>query len=147
MPKPTVVAVVLLSCWSYAASESEGKVDGRDLDLLCAAIVNGSKDPRFDMNEDGVINLEDITDPASGWLQAGGVHNLPLTGGRSFLPGDANLDGRVDGRDFFIWNANKFRKTSRWTQGDFNADGIVDAQDYSIWSAHKFLSSRTYFRH
>jgi hypothetical protein len=132
--------VVLLWCWPYAAA---GVVDGRDLDMLSEAIVNGSKDPKFDMNDDGVVNLEDITDPDSGWLNAGGSHYPTKTAGRAFLPGDANLDGRVDGADFLIWNANKLRRTSRWTQGDFNADGVVDGLDFSIWNDNKFLSSKT----
>jgi hypothetical protein len=46
------------------------------------------------------------------------------------LPGDANLDSRVDGADFMILYGN-FGKTSRtWEQGDFDGNGDVDFVDY-----------------
>ena len=56
------------------------------------------------------------------------------------LPGDANLDGVVDGSDFGIWNANKFTSGRGWLTGDFNGDGITDGSDFGIWNAHKFTS-------
>ena len=55
------------------------------------------------------------------------------------LPGDANGDGAVDGSDFSIWNANKFRMSTAWTTGDFNGDGITDGSDFSIWNTNKFV--------
>ena len=54
------------------------------------------------------------------------------------LPGDANVDGAVDGSDFLIWNANKFTNTPGWRNGDFNADGTIDGQDFLIWNNFKF---------
>jgi hypothetical protein len=40
------------------------------------------------------------------WLSLAGAANLPS--GNAYLPGDATLDGFVDGSDFGIWNANQF---------------------------------------
>ncbi len=114
-----------------------------DVNLLTAAIASGSTDLTFDMNADGVVNLDDLTDVAGGWLTAGGAINTDETSGLPFLAGDANLDGNVDGQDFIIWNTNKFDVTSDWTRADFNANGVVDGQDFIIWNTNKFLSSAT----
>ncbi len=59
------------------------------------------------------------------------------------LAGDANGDGSVDGSDFGIWNANKFRSGTNWITGDFNGDGITDGSDFGIWNANKFTSVRS----
>ncbi len=51
-------------------------------------------------------------------------------------PGDANLDGLVDGADYTVW-ADGFLMTGQtWEGGDFNGDGIVDGADYTIWADH-----------
>ena len=49
------------------------------------------------------------------------------------LPGDANLDGRVDINDLTIVLAN-YNQTSgmSWSTGDFNLDGTVDINDLTI---------------
>ena len=47
------------------------------------------------------------------------------------LPGDATMDGRVDGADFEVLMAH-FGDTAgaTWSQGDFDGDGDVDSADY-----------------
>ncbi len=58
---------------------------------------------------------------------------------RVSLPGDANLDGRVDGLDFNIWNANKFGPGIKvWTDADFNGDKVTDGGDFNIWNDNRF---------
>ena len=145
MRRRMAIVMLIFWCLSHEVIAGDGKIDGRDIDSLSAAIHRGSTDQRFDMDEDGVVDLNDIIDSNSGWLQVAGTRNPDKTAGRAYLPGDANLDGRVDGRDFVIWNDNKGAQTSRWTRGDFNADGIVDVEDFTIWSSYKFESSKTYF--
>ena len=71
-------------------------------------------------------------------MQAGAVN---LTSGNSYLVGDANLDGIVDGLDFIAWNENKFTSTAAWCSGDFTADGVVDGLDFIEWNNNKFTSS------
>ena len=66
---------------------------------------------------------------------------MAQTGGNPFLAADANLDGVVDGFDFFAFNANQGMETSNFTDADFNADGIVNILDYQIWNGLKFQSS------
>lgn len=112
-----------------------------DIDALVAAIATGSTNLDFDMNNDGLVTLDDITAAGSGWLAVGGANNMDETGGNPFLIGDANLDGTVDGDDFSAWSANKFSATAAWCAGDFNADGSIDGRDLLLWNAYKFQSS------
>jgi hypothetical protein len=52
------------------------------------------------------------------------------------LPGDFNLDGKVDGVDFLNWQSH-YGTTSNATflQGDANGDGKVDGVDFLAWQA------------
>jgi hypothetical protein len=55
------------------------------------------------------------------------------------LPGDASLDGCVDGSDFNLWNSHKFQSGGvSWQEGDFNNDDSVDGSDFNLWNANKF---------
>ena len=49
--------------------------------------------------------------------------------GAKNIPGDANLDGRVDFADLTIVSQNYGLVASAWQQGDFNGDGTVDFAD------------------
>jgi hypothetical protein len=106
-----------------------------DVDALVAAIAGGANDLNFDLNSDDAVNQLDLAD----WLALAGAANLPS--GNSYLPGDANLDGSVDGGDFLVWNDHKFAQVSAWCQGDFDASGFVDGDDFLIWNTNKFQSS------
>jgi len=53
------------------------------------------------------------------------------------LPGDANLDGTVNGDDLLRWQANLF-SGDEFVQGDFNLDGSVNGDDLLIWQSHLF---------
>lgn len=117
----------------------DGFWDCSDIDDLVAAIVSGSDDLIYDMNFDGMVDLVDITDAADGWLRVAGEVNLGA--GKSFLVGDANLDGFVNGQDFVIWNTFKFSSNNGWCGADFNADGNTDGQDFVLWNSNKFTES------
>ena len=106
-----------------------------DVDSLVWEILAGTHAPEYDLNRDGLVNQVDLQT----WLAEAGAMQL-ATGG-SYLPGDANLDGAVDGTDFSAWNAHKFQVSSGWCAGDFNADGLVDGSDFSLWNRHKFTTS------
>jgi hypothetical protein len=84
---------------------------------------------------DGLVDATDLED----WLAEAGAANLGS--GNSYLSGDANLDGNVDGADFLSWNANKFAVTTGWCQGDFDANGFADGADFVIWNSNKFASA------
>jgi len=61
----------------------------------------------------------------------------------SVLPGDANLDGSVDGTDLNIVLSN-YGVTSggTWFTGDFNGDGAIDGTDLK----HRVVELRRHFR-
>ena len=75
-----------------------------------------------------------ITDPTWGTLD---LTSTPFYVDPTLLPGDANLDGRVDVLDLAILAAN-YRKhvTGGWLQGDFNNDGVVDVEDLALLAAN-----------
>jgi hypothetical protein len=61
------------------------------------------------------------------------------------LPGDANLDGTVDGADLNTVLSNYNQTGTVWAQGDFNADGTVDGADLntvlSNYNMHNSLTA------
>ena len=116
--------------------DADGSLGLTDIDLLVENIAVGPPDPStFDLTSDGLVDADD----ANAWLALAGAFNLPSS--NPYLPGDANLDGFVDGRDFNIWNANKFTSQPAWSKGDFTIDGIVDGGDFNVWNSHQFLGS------
>jgi hypothetical protein len=119
--------------------DGDGNCDIADVDALVSEVVAGTDDPDLDLTGDGLVTLDDITDPADGWLRLAGEENLGP--GLSYLAADITLDGVVDGQDFIEWNANKFMTTGLWSQGDVNADGVTDGRDFIIWNGLKFTSS------
>jgi hypothetical protein len=48
-------------------------------------------------------------------------------------PGDATLDGCVDGLDYVSWSNNYLTGTT-WEEGDFTGNQVVDGLDYVVWS-------------
>ncbi len=115
--------------------DGDGDYACADVDSLVVEIVAGTNNPSFDLTGDGAVNGNDLTH----WLAEAGAAELPS--GASYLLGDADLDGTVDGSDFLLWNANKFSATAAWCAGDFDADGLVDGSDFLLWNANKFTSA------
>ena len=52
------------------------------------------------------------------------------------IPGDANMDGTVDGYDAAILAGNWQATDATWDMGDFNGDEIVNDADNTILSSH-----------
>lgn len=115
--------------------DRNGSLQLSDIDALVSAIATGNDPLPYDLTNDARVNLTDL----DRWRELAGAANLGP--GRVYRPGDANLDGTVDGSDFAIWDANTFTFAAAWSAGDFNADGRVDGSDFNIWNANKFLSS------
>ena len=78
---------------------------------------------------------------AASWLALAPTPGSTDIGSPSHHPGDANLDGVTDVRDFMIWNVNKFTEGTTWEQGDFDLNGVTDVRDFMIWNVHKFTSA------
>ena len=135
--------VIALQGAAFAAADVLGDFNGDglwnclDVDALVAEVASGTNNPSFDLNGDSLVDSSDVAE----WLVVGGAHNAGVTGGNPFLPGDANLNGFVDGADFGIWNAAKFTAQAAWCGGDFTVDGTIDGADFGVWNVHKFTSS------
>ena len=114
---------------------NDGVYNCNDINMLTTEVAAGSNDSQFDLDGDGVVTAADTT----AWLAEAGSANL--ASGNSYLPGDANLDGAVDGSDFNIWNESKFTASSHWCDGNFNGDAFVDGSDFNVWNANKFTSA------
>jgi hypothetical protein len=98
-----------------------------DLSVLADAVRVGNQQSRLDVDSSGTVDAADV--------QAFLVDTLMS------IPGDANLDGYVDGSDFNRWNDHKFQSCNlTLTEGDFNFDGLVDGSDFNIWSANRFTA-------
>jgi probable HAF family extracellular repeat protein len=98
----------------------------------------------------GAINLQTLLSPVSGagWTldSACGIDdngdiagNMENSTGQypgylltPALPGDANLDGKVDINDLTIVLANYGQTGMVWSQGEFTGDGKVDINDLTI---------------
>ncbi len=99
-------------------------VDADDIDVLSDAVDRGIA-AYLDLDGNGVVDDQDV--------------NYLVTQVLATIPGDANLDGVVDGSDFNAWNANRFDECGKsWSHGDFNGDQMVDGADFNIWNARRF---------
>lgn len=103
---------------------SDGAVSAADIDLLTAAIRAGTAGVACDINADGAVTAADLTEL--------------LTKHLATRPGDANLDGRVDGLDFLAWQAGypNTDGTCTWAAGDFDGDGNNTGDDFLAWQAN-----------
>ena len=104
--------------------DGDGQLGCGDLSLIQTQFRAPNQDMRFDLTGDGVVNNADSLE----WV----VNHLGT------FPGDANLDGFVDGSDWNIWNDHKFTTSQGWCQGDFSGDGIVNATDWNLWHTRRF---------
>jgi len=122
--------------------------------MVIAGFTEPADPLKYDLDDNGKVNLDDVCE----WLEFMGSYSFwnlgDSIGPFPYLPGDANLDGMVDGEepegspptgfgaaaektDFEIWYGNSFQVTGKWSQADFNADGVTDAEDYIIWNRYK----------
>ena len=112
----------------------DGTLDCTDLDGLTSAMVTGD-DMSFDVSADGSLDADDFL------LWQIMASRAQFGVGGTYQPGDANLDGTVDGLDFEIWSTNRFAVTGGWCNGDFNIDGHVDVSDFNIWNDNRFVAA------
>jgi hypothetical protein len=133
----TTVRMAIQDVFMFGDFNDDMLLNCLDVDALVAEIATAGMGAEFDLNGDMVVDTGDL----DLWLMEAGEFNV----GGAYLPGDANLDGTVDGQDFIVWNMNKFTNTAAWCSGDFTADGTVDGQDFIQWNTHKFMSSDVSF--
>lgn len=95
--------------------------DATDIDLLQAAILGGSTNKLYDVNQDNLLNLADVNHL---------IHNLLNT-----EYGDLNLDGQVSIGDLTVL-AENFGMPGGWASGDQNGDGLVSIGDLTVLAEH-----------
>ncbi len=54
------------------------------------------------------------------------------------VPGDCNLNGRVDGGDLALMGGAWFKTDMTWAEGDFTGEGQVDGGDLALMGANWF---------
>jgi hypothetical protein len=98
-----------------------GTVDAHDIDQLAEAIRVGSLDLRFDRDDSGKVDANDlkclIRSDLNTWF------------------GDANLDGEFNTTDLVqVLSAGKYetQQTVGWSEGDWNGDGVFGTGDLVI---------------
>ncbi len=126
LPGSSITLIEIPSATPRGDFNLDGEVGLHDIDLLCAAILSGDNQPKFDLTENGSVDRVDMDEMI---LQVVGT-----------LYGDANLDGSVDVSDFNTWNSNRFTLASSWASGDFSCDGVVDTSDFNLWNTNKSRS-------
>ena len=125
-----LMSIFLLPTLANAQSgdiNQDGTWDCLDVDALSAEIAAGTNNAAFDLSQDGIVDASDL----DAWLSEAGSMN-----GTTYLGGDANLDGAVNGSDFLIWNQFSFMAGNGWCGGDFNGDGVTDVADLNILCAN-----------
>ena len=120
-PRLTILFIQPPTSSDLGDLDVDGTFDVDDIDLLVQGIQNGATDSAFDVDENGVVDINDI----SAWLSIAGNANI----GTPYVPGDTNLDGDVDAGDLNVIGINWRQDVAGWSQADFNADGIVSASD------------------
>jgi len=101
--------------------DQDGQLSAADIDLLSAAVRQGSTDRVFDLDANGLVQNEDRVF----W-----VEQLKRT-----CFGDANLDGLFDTTDFVsVFQAGQYEDAlagnSRWSTGDWNGDADFNSSDF-----------------
>ncbi len=99
---------------------NNGELDAGDLDLQAQAIAGGQNPPEFDLNGDGVV---DVDGDRIMWL-----HDL-----KKVYVGDVDLDGFFESGDFVaVFVAGKYEtsEAATWEEGDWNADLVFSSADF-----------------
>ncbi len=66
----------------------------------------------------------------------------PLMRWQVWLPGDANLDGKVGYQDFYALQGN-WLQAGNYPDGDFNVDGTIDMLDFDILLQNWFVAANS----
>ena len=113
--------------YAYAADfDRSGRVDLSDLALFAAKYQLDRSNSSFTQAAKVGVSSSAAPKPS-----------LNMTGAPAPLPGDANLDGKVDNTDARTLVANwKTKNKAAWEDGDFNGDGLVNDADVAILARH-----------
>ena len=96
----------------------DGVLSAADIDVFTTAILNDSKDLRYDLNDDGSVDSADH----AYWVKE--LNNTWF--------GDANLDGEFSSKDFvMVFQAANYEldMDAGWAEGDWNHDRRFGSED------------------
>ncbi|MCA9218406.1 MAG: PEP-CTERM sorting domain-containing protein [Planctomycetales bacterium] len=98
-----------------------GDLDAGDMDALTVAVLEGSMDAQFDLDNSGTVD--------------GGDRGYWIETLRNSYFGDSNLDGEFNSSDFVaVFSANEYEdgieQNSTWAEGDWNGDRDFDSSDF-----------------
>ena len=97
------------------------QIDAIDMDLLTDIVLAETHVQDFDLTRDGLVDQAD----REIWLAVNHV-----------LPGDADLDSKVDFSDFLVLSGNFGRDTNSWSDGNFDGEAGVMFADFLLLSAN-----------
>ena len=97
--------------------DQDGAVMATDIDWMFNQVAAAVPEMSADLNDDGMVDENDL--------------ETLLTDLMNIKRGDANLDGRVDVRDFLLMSAN-VGSVNGWGTGDFNGDDVIDELDLQL---------------
>lgn len=97
----------------------DGELSVADINLLTAASASGANDPKYDLNNDSLVNADDVT------VWAKNLKNTWI--------GDADVNGEFNSADFVqAFSAGKYetQQAAVWSEGDWNGSGTFDSSDF-----------------
>ena len=114
------IAGSVYSKYLFGDINSDGVLNGTDIDLLADGLLRELKTPEFDVNLDNAINADDYD-------------SLIVDRIKTYY-GDSNLDGVFDTGDFvFVFQRGQYEDdvmgNSKWADGDWNGDGDFNTSD------------------
>jgi hypothetical protein len=107
------------------------RINKDDINLLAAAIRDGSTDLLYDINDDGIVDHADFT------MEVTQLVDTLLGDGTGTFFGDRNLSGTVDAGDLAALAVN-YGKLGEWgwSDGDFNGDAQLDVADLALMATY-----------
>jgi hypothetical protein len=101
--------------------DGNGTLDLADIDLLSAASASRMNDVKFDLDDNGLVNRDDV----ALWIKSDAY-------AFSWI-GDSDLNGRFDSGDFVkVFTTGKYEtgQAAVWSEGDWNGDGVFNSTDF-----------------
>lgn len=99
----------------------DGNLDAVDINDLAEQIRLGESAAKYDLNEDGNVNLDD--------------HSQWVIGLKGTWYGDSNFDGEFNSSDFvqvFTSGLYETGQAANWETGDWDGDGKFDSSDFVV---------------
>ncbi len=99
---------------------NDAVIDQHDIDALDDALRHGYSDEQYDLNGDGLVDLQDRHQ----WLFDTGT-----------MEGDFDLNGKVEFTDFLVLS-DQFGATGSWESGDTNGNREIEFIDFLTLSGN-----------